>query len=75
VDGMIVIIDRRQGSYFGLDEVGTTMWESIVETGDLEAAVARIMKTHEVDEVTVRRDAAKFTETLLSKGLLVDSRP
>jgi hypothetical protein len=71
VDGHVVIVDRRQGSYFGLDEVGTLIWDSIVETGAVDAVVANIVKTHTVDEATARDDATRFVALLLSRGLIM----
>jgi hypothetical protein len=72
VDGTAVIIDQRQGSYFGLDAIATRIWLSIAETGSTDAAVPGILDAYKVDEATARQDATRLVGELLKKGLIQD---
>ena len=72
VDGTVVIIDQRKGSYFGLDAIATRLWLSIADTGCTDAAVPGILDGYQVDEVTERKDATRLVDQLLDKGLVTD---
>ena len=47
-DGELVILDLDKGCYFGLDEVGTRVWQLMSEGSTLEQAVERLQPEYEV---------------------------
>jgi hypothetical protein len=73
VDGTIIIIDRREGSYFGLDEIGTRVWEAIADTGTPDAAIADLAQTYDVSETVLRADVERLVKDLADKGLILAS--
>jgi hypothetical protein len=65
-----VILDLASGKYFGLDPVGTRLWQLIGEGLAIDDACARLLAEYEVDEPRLRADVAQLLQQLLSHGLL-----
>lgn len=65
-----VLLNVESEEYFGLDAVGTRMWEVISETGDPETVIARLLPEYEVEEEQLRKDLADLLQRLRGAGLL-----
>ena len=65
-----VLLNLESEEYFGLDAVGTRMWEVISETGDPETVIARLLLEYEVGEDELRKDLADLLRRLHEAGLL-----
>lgn len=65
-----VILHLEQGAYFGLDAVGTVVWERL-QGGDTPAAICAYVRAN-FDDVpeTVEGDITAFLEALLEKSLI-----
>lgn len=70
LDDESVILDLATESYFGLDDVGATMWACVVAADSIEAACAALLNEYEVEPEQLRADLADFLEQLVEKGLL-----
>ena len=70
LDDESVILDLATESYFGLDDVGASMWAHVVATDSIEAACAALLNEYEVEPDQLRADMADFLEQLVEKGLL-----
>jgi hypothetical protein len=68
-----VLLDLRTESYFGLDPVGTRMWETLTNADTVEAAYQELLANYEVDAQRLRQDLEGLMENLLEKGLLETS--
>lgn len=68
--GESVLLDLRSESYFGLDAVGTRMWQALVEAGSLEGALAALEGVWEVEPARLRRDLAELVDQLATQGLV-----
>jgi hypothetical protein len=66
----IFLLDLRSEHYFGLDEVGSRIWQLIVLAGDLETIVGQMLAEYEVDEETLRQALATLIAELAAKGLV-----
>jgi hypothetical protein len=67
----IVLLDLAKESYFGIDEVGSLIWESVINFGSVEPAVRQILSKYDVDDSKVRIDVDKFLDKLCQQGLLM----
>jgi hypothetical protein len=65
-----VILNVSSGVYFGLDTVGTRMWQLISEHGSTEKVVAALLDEYEVEESQLRHDLDKLIDQLIEKELL-----
>jgi hypothetical protein len=70
VEGESVLLDLKQGYYFGLNATGTRMWQVIIEADSLDAACERLAAEYDVDRETLRRDLATLVNDLVAHGLL-----
>lgn len=68
--GEAVLLELDSGTYFGLDEVGTSFWNELVSRESLDAAVGALQQEYDVASETLRKDLCEFVEVLLARGLL-----
>jgi len=71
VDGEMVLLDMNSENYFGLDEVGTSIWQAIeAEDGMLERVLGVLLDEYDVAEDILRQDLLAFVEKLTQSGLV-----
>ncbi len=67
-----IILQLASGTYFGLDMIGTRIWE-LIKLGNKPTEVCQILADEfAVDIAAVQKDAREFIGELLAKGILVD---
>lgn len=66
----LVLLDYHQGLYYGLDPIGSRMWDLVVEGRDVEAIVTTLIREYETTEATLRHDVAELVDELMTLGLL-----
>lgn len=67
-DGLL-ILDIEQAHYVVLDAVGTRMWRSLQQTGDVATAAVQLHEFYEVDPALLEADVAEFADYLVRIGL------
>jgi hypothetical protein len=70
IEGECVLLNMASEQYFGLDDVGTRIWQFLVEEGDPAKVLTQLRQVYNVDEATLRTDLAKLLEQLSSEGLV-----
>ena len=70
LEGESVILDLDSDSYFGLDQIGTKMWEAVTEADSIQAAYDVLLEEYEVEADTLRADLSELLDTLLARGLI-----
>jgi Coenzyme PQQ synthesis protein D (PqqD) len=70
IDGEAALLNVRTGAYFGLNEVGTFIWEGYAEGKSYEEVVQAICREFSVDPQVAVADAKVFTRKILDLGLL-----
>ena len=70
VDGEMVLLDMESENYFGLDEVGTAIWQAMQEKETLQEVLEALLEQYEVEEDVLERDLAEFVGKLLESGLI-----
>ena len=70
LDGESVLLETGSGRYYGLDAVGTRMWNLLQRHGEIEAVCRDLLLEYDVPEVRLREDLAKLVEDLSARGLL-----
>jgi hypothetical protein len=70
VDSESVILDLASEQYFGLDEVGTRIWQLIAEHGCLSDVYDEILGEYDVQPEVLRRDLLELVTALAEQGLL-----
>ncbi len=70
LSGETVLLNLKTEHYFGLDPVGTRIWQVVGETSSAEAVVAKLLTEYEVEEPQLRADVERLVGELSSAGLL-----
>jgi len=70
VDGEMVLLDMNSENYFGLDEVGTAIWQAIQEKENLKEVLEVLLEQYEVEEDVLKNDLMAFVEKLKESGLV-----
>jgi hypothetical protein len=70
LDGQAVLLHLDGGRYFGLDEVGTRMWQVLAESPSIQAAYERLLAEFEVEPEQLRQDLEEWITELTRQGLV-----
>ena len=68
--GEAVILNLATGTYFGLDAVGTRIWQLIADHGSTEKIIETLCAEYEVEEAQARQDLENLIKQLTDKGLV-----
>ena len=70
VAGETVLLDLASESYFGLDEVGTRIWQLLQEGAGREQLIDTLLVEYEVERAELERDVGKLLDGLADAGLV-----
>lgn len=65
-----VLLNLDTGTYFGLDAIGTRVWNLVAEHGSTSLAVDTLLAEYDVDAPRLERDVTALINQLLAKRLL-----
>jgi hypothetical protein len=68
--GEAVLLSLGSETYFGLDEVGTRMWNVLNASPSIQAAFDLLLEEYDVDEPQLRHDLEAFLAELLERKLV-----
>jgi Coenzyme PQQ synthesis protein D (PqqD) len=71
IAGETVLLHLETGFYFGLDEVGTTIWSLLKEERTYGALLEELHEHYEVDRVVLEAEISAFVSDLLDHDLVV----
>lgn len=69
-NGESVFLNLVTEEYFGLDEVGTSMWKALKAAGSAEGAVEPLLDEFDVDRESLIRDLDALLRRLADQGLV-----
>jgi hypothetical protein len=70
LDGELVLLNLDTETYFGLDQVGTRMWELLSSAPSVGDAFRQLVEEYDVDEATLRSDLEALLGQLVDGGLV-----
>ena len=70
VDGEMVLLDMNSENYFGLDEVGTAIWQAMQEKETLQEVLDVLLEQYEVESDVLEKDLADFVNKLVESELV-----
>jgi Coenzyme PQQ synthesis protein D (PqqD) len=71
LDGEAVILNLESGVYFGLDPVGTRVWQLSRDLGSLDAVWRALQEEFDASPQELEADLTTFVSALSSRGLVV----
>jgi hypothetical protein len=73
VHGETVMFSPEQGEYFGLDEIGTRVWDLLERPRSLDEVCTALCSEYDVDPQTCRHDVAALVGQLREANLVRDA--
>jgi len=70
LDGSVVVLSMRAGSYFGLNRVATEIWNMLAEPCRVGQIFDSLSERHDVDAETLACDVTPFLQTLVEHRLV-----
>jgi hypothetical protein len=70
LEGEAVILHLATGTYYGLDAVGTRIWELLREQARVDAIMEAILQQYEVEPARCEQDLLGLLRQLHAKGLI-----
>jgi hypothetical protein len=70
VDGEAVLLNQKDGKYYGFDAVGTRMWTILSEQKQLRAAHKILLAEYDVSAEQLEHDLVAFVDEMAAHGLV-----
>jgi coenzyme PQQ synthesis protein D (PqqD) len=74
LSGEGVLLNLKSGRYYGLDAVGTRIWQMLMQGRTLASTIAQLLSEYEVSREQLEADIACFIDALEAHGLVVRVR-
>jgi len=71
LNGEAVLLNLRNGQYYGLDENSYHMYKTLTSSSSVQAAYEALSQEYEIEPGQLRSDLDQFLEHLLANGLLI----
>jgi hypothetical protein len=71
VGGELVLLDFERGIYYGLNEVGSLVWQGLSDGKDHIAIIDELLTEYDVDRDHLERDVEALLRELAANGLVV----
>jgi len=65
-----VLLELKKGMYYGLNAVGTLIWEMVQRPQTLEALYGAVLDQYNVDPETCKHDVLRLIEEMRVAGLV-----
>jgi len=70
IDGETVMMSIQNGEYYGLDDIGSRIWELIEKPVKVSDLIDILLERFDVDRETCERDVLKFLNELNEDKIL-----
>lgn len=70
LDDETVVLELRKGTYYGLNSVGTLIWDLIQQPQSIEAVYSAVLEQYGVDSNACKQDVLRLIEELQVAGLV-----
>jgi hypothetical protein len=71
LSGEVVLLNLQSGVYYGLDTVGSRIWQLLMESRGLDEVCAIMLDEYDVDPDTLQADVETLVGELSDKGLVM----
>lgn len=70
IAGEAVLLNLETGKYFGLDQVGTRMWQLLAQHNQIEPALDDLVREYDTTKDQLQRDLLDLVDKLVSHQLI-----
>ena len=71
IDGEVVMLSIENSEYYGMDKVGSRIWELLEQPLIFKELVAKLMDEYEVSELQCTEDTLAFIRKLTEKKIII----
>jgi hypothetical protein len=75
LDGQIVVLSTRAGSYFSFNDVASEIWQLLSEPCRVDALFDALSQSRDVDVTALSRDVLPFLQSLIDRRLVLQLQP
>ena len=75
LDNEVAILNMQSALYFGLDEVGSVIWEELAEERTVSDICRSVLEQFDIDEHECQSDVMGFLGELIEQGLVETAEP
>ena len=68
--GEAVLLNLDSGTYFGLDETGTSFWQALTTTDTIQGAYDLLLSEYDVEPDDLRQDISGLLDKLIDHALV-----
>lgn len=73
IDGQTTVLDLGRDRYYGLDEVGSAIWDLVRQERTFDQIVTRLQREYDAPRPDLERDVGAFLSELRRNRLVVDA--
>jgi hypothetical protein len=73
IDGELVLISIHHGRYYGLDAVGSEIWQRLEQPKLIDALCDEVKAHFEGDPDTIERETIEYIDLLASNALVLEA--
>jgi hypothetical protein len=70
LDEDTVLLELKKGTYYGLNSVGSTIWDLIQKPRSIQAVCSAVVEQYNIDAETCENDVLRLLEELRGAGLV-----
>jgi hypothetical protein len=70
IDDEVVMMHVDTGKYYGMDTVGSRIWELIAEEIQVKEVIGKLMEEYDVEEEQCKKDVLEFLNELYENKLV-----
>ena len=70
VDGEVVALHVDKGTCYGLNKVGTRVWQQIASPARIGDICATLLREYKIDQATCEREVLDLLEELRAEGMI-----
>jgi len=71
IDGEVVMLSIENGEYYGLDSVGSRIWELLEKEIQFEKLIDVLTEEYDVSREQCQKETLEYLEELFNKNLLL----
>lgn len=68
--GQSVLLNIQTEQYFSLDDVGTRMWQTLIDKDSIQSAIDALQVEYQVEPELLQKDVKNLIEELLANELV-----
>jgi coenzyme PQQ synthesis protein D (PqqD) len=71
LSGEVVLLNLQSGVYYGLDAVGSRVWQLLMDSRGIDDVCATLLDEYDVSAAALRADVERLVGELTDKGLVI----